>query len=358
MKKHLSNLDWGIIGSAVLLSISGLVIIKSVAPDLFFHQLISFALGLLAYLLLAKIDFRVFQRLKYLIYFFCLLALSLTFVFGAVTRGSVRWLEVGLFTLQPSELTKPFLVLVFASFFFKGPVVNFSSLIANLFLLFIPVLLIFIQPDLGSSVVVVFFWVVMIFESGLPKKMVIYLLSLVSLALPLGWVILKNYQKERIMTFINPFSDPLGTGYNMIQAMIAVGSGQVFGRGLGRGPQSHLHFLPERHTDFIFASLSEELGFLGGLFIIVVYGFLFWSILKVAFNSREKFPKLVSLGVLGMIFFQFFVNVGMNLGLVPITGVTLPLVSYGGSSLLATMISLGIVQNIATYNKGKNVFLE
>lgn len=347
MKRLFANFDWGIFISLIVLLIFGLMIIRSVVPEFFLPQLVYAFLGLIVFFLFTQLDYRIFLKLGGIFYFISIIGLVLTFVFGAVARGSIRWIQIGGFTLQPSELVKPFLILSFASFFVSRPITNLQSLISNLCLLILPALLIFGQPDLGSSLVVVFFWLGIAFAVGVPWRLAGVFGLLTAIFLPIGWFFLQFYQKARILTFLNPFSDPLGAGYNVIQSMIAVGSGQIFGRGLGRGTQSHLRFLPERHTDFIFASLSEELGFLGALFLILTYAFLFWRILKIAGKTKEKFGFLVCLGVFGMLFVQVFINVGMNLGLVPIAGITLPLISYGGSSLVATMISLGIVENIA-----------
>ena len=349
MKKLFSNFDWGILASLIILLILGLAMIRSVIPSFFPHQLIYALLGLVVFFLFSQIDYRIFPRLKNVFYFACLVGLVLTFIFGAVTRGSIRWIQIGGFTFQPSELVKPFLILSFASFLLSRPITNYQSLITNFSLLILPAFLIFGQPDLGSSLVVVLFWLGMAFAAGVPWRLVGVVGILTAIFLPIGWLSLHSYQKIRVLTFLRPFSDPLGAGYNMIQAMIAVGSGQIFGRRLGWGTQSHLRFLPERHTDFIFASLSEELGFLGALFLILTYAFLLWRILRIAGKTKEKFGFLVCLGVFGMLFVQIFINIGMNLGLVPITGITLPLISYGGSSLVATMISLGIVENIARW---------
>lgn len=356
MKKLFSNFDWGIFASVLILLILGLAMIKSVSPQFFPNQLVYSLFGLLIFFLFSQIDYRLFPGLKKIFYFTSILGLFLTFVFGVVTRGSIRWIQVGGFTFQPSELVKPFLILSFASFLTTRPIADPKSLISNLFLLILPALMIFGQPDLGSSLVVVLFWLAMAFAAGFPGRLIGVVGILSAIILPLGWFTLQSYQKARVFTFLNPFSDPLGAGYNIIQAMIAVGSGQIFGRGLGRGTQSHLRFLPERHTDFIFASLAEELGFLGALFLIFTYAFLLWQILKIAVKTKEKFGFLVCLGVFAMIFIQVFINIGMNLGLIPITGITLPLISYGGSSLVATLVSLGIVENIArfNYNRGRD----
>lgn len=353
MKRFFVNFDWRLFLSLILLLILGLMILESVAPDLFFHQFINALLGLACFFFLIHFDYRFFTKLAGFLYGLSLLALVLTFVFGAVTRGSIRWIQIGSFTLQPSELVKPFLILSLASFLTIRPIRKGKNLLAHLLLLILPVFLIFGQPDLGSSLVVVFFWLVMVLAAGLPKRLVIFGSLFLLVLLPLGWFILQPYQKARIFSFLDPFADPLGSGYNLIQSMIAVGSGQFWGRGLGRGSQSHLRFLPEQHTDFIFASLAEELGFLGAIGLILIFAFLLWRILKIAQKTTEPLARLVCLGVFGMIFGQFFINIGMNLGLVPVAGITLPLVSYGGSSLIATMISLGLVANIARESEKK-----
>jgi len=347
MKKLLAQLDWGIFLSVILLLVLGLMVIGSVAPQLFLSQLAYALLGMVFFLFLAHLDYRLFLPVGQLFYFFSLIALILTFFLGTVTRGSVRWLQFGRLALQPSELVKPFLILAFASFFSSRPISNFRSLLTKLSLLALPAFLIFIQPDLGSSLVVIFLGAMILVGAGIPRRLLLFGGWLTVILLPLGWFSLQPYQKARIFAFLNPFSDPLGTGYNLLQAMVAVGSGRIWGRGLGRGTQSHLRFLPEHHTDFIFASLAEELGFLGAAFLILVYAFLLARLLNLAQRSQDRFASLICLGVFGMLFSQFFVNVGMNLGLVPIAGITLPLVSYGGSSLVATLISLGIVENIA-----------
>lgn len=349
MKKLFSGFEWGIFASVVILLILGLAMIRSIIPGLFFQQLVYALLGLMVFFLFSQIDYRIFPRLSSLFYFASLVGLVLTFIFGVVTRGSIRWIQIGGFTFQPSELVKPFLILSFAAFLTTQPITNHRSLITNLCLVILPTLLIFGQPDLGSSLVVVLFWLGMAFIAGVPWRLAVLVGFLTTIFLPVGWSLLKSYQKIRVLTFLNPFFDPLGAGYNMIQAMIAIGSGQILGQGLGKGTQSHLRFLPERHTDFIFASLAEELGFLGGMLLISTYAFLLWRILKIAGKTKERFGFLVCIGVFAMIFIQVFINIGMNLGLVPITGITLPLISYGGSSLLATMISLGIVENIARW---------
>ena len=224
---------------------------------------------------------------------------------------------------------------------------RFKDILFFLFLLLLPVLLIFKQPDLGSALVVLVFGLSIMFAKGIKKIYFIAGAVFLLLFLPLSWGLLKPYQQQRIFSFLNPQHDPLGSGYHLIQAQIAVGSGLFLGRGLGRGSQSQLQFLPERHSDFIFASLSEELGFLGASFLLLAFFFLLQQIFKISQKSQTEFGALVCLGSGVLLFFQTGVNVGMNLGIMPITGITLPLVSYGGSSLLSTSIILGLIQAAA-----------
>ncbi len=351
MKSLSKNFDWLMVGAMIVLIFMGLAIVGSVATALFPQQLVYALLGFFLFFLVSRIDYRIFERLTWPLFSFTLLGLFSTFLFGHLTRGSIRWVQIGGFTFQPSELVKPLLILVFASFVSFQKDFDFKSLLLNLFLFFLPAFLIFRQPDLGSSLVVVFVWMAIIFASGIAWQWLAFGLLFFVISLPIFWRLLKDYQRERIYTFLRPLSDPLGAGYNMIQAIIAVGSGQLVGRGLGRGTQSHLRFLPERHTDFIFASLAEELGFLGAVLLILAYGLLLWRILQIGQKSIDKLGYLICLGVFTLIISQVFINIGMNLGLVPITGLTLPLVSYGGSSLMATLVSLGLVESVARQTK-------
>jgi rod shape determining protein RodA len=332
MRSFGKNFDWFIVLAIVILLLLGLTMMGSVASSLLPQQVFYALLGLFLFFLVSRLDYRIFQGLTLLLFIFIILALLSTFLFGQLTRGSIRWIQIGGFTFQPSELVKPFLILLFASFVSFQKTFSFRSSIFSFLLLFIPAFLIFRQPDLGSSLVVVFVW---------------------GASLPIIWRLLKSYQKERIYTFLHPFSDPLGAGYNMIQSIVAVGSGQLIGRGLGRGTQSHLRFLPERHTDFIFASLAEELGLIGAGLLILAYGLLLWRVLRIGQKSADSFGFLICIGAFTLIASQVFINVGMNLGLVPITGLTLPLVSYGGSSLIATMVCLGLVESVARMTKPK-----
>jgi rod shape determining protein RodA len=341
----------------ILFSLS-LTMIWSLAPQLFLHQLFFVMIGFSLFFLCSKIDIEAFKGFSWLVYGFSLFFLFSTFIFGQLTRGTVRWIEIGGFTFQPSELIKPLVIFFFASFLAEAPRIDLKKL-GLCFLLLLPLLLlVFIQPDLGSSLVILVSWLGIIFAGGLNFLFLLGGGFLFLVLMPLFWFLMKDYQKERILSFLDPYQDPLKTGYHVIQAMIAIGAGGLFGRGLGRGSQSQLLFLPERHTDFIFASLVEELGLAGSLLLLLAYGLLLYQILRISQQSTSKLGQLFCLGFFSQMLFQVFVNLGMNLGMVPITGVTLPLVSYGGSSLVATMVGLGIVVGIGKFNSGKTEALE
>jgi len=273
-------------------------------------------------------------------------------VSGVVTRGAVRWLEIGAQQFQPSEFSKVALILFLASLLRK----RCGSVSRKIFLLslastMLPVVLVYFQPDLGTAIILLTIWLGLIIAAGLkPVNLFLMLAGGLGFLVPL-WSLLKDYQRQRILNFLNPALDPLGGGYNVLQSTIAVGSGQIWGRGFGRGTQSHLQFLPEYHTDFIFASLSEEWGFVGSTLLLLFFAVLLLRILVIAREARDDFGSLLVVGVFSFLLPQVFINTGMNLGLMPITGIPLPLVSYGGSSLWVTMMALGLVQSVAMRRK-------
>lgn len=346
MTKLFSNTDLTLFLPAVFLVTLGGLILMSVSPESFPRQFFYIGLALFAFLLFSKIDIQILRIFSPWLYPFSILLLLATLFIGGVTRGAVRWLELGPFTLQPSEIAKPLLLLFFSWFLAKET--GNKRFFTSLPFILVAVFLILKQPDLGSSLVVFAGFLGAVFIAGAPLGLLI-LGGLIALGgMPLAWRLLADYQKERIISFLAPQEDPLGAGYNAIQAMIAVGSGQLFGRGLGQGTQSQLAFLPERHTDFIFAALSEELGLLGALAVILAFLFLFWKIATLLRLAQENFEKVFLGGAFLTIFFQAVVNIGMNLGLLPITGIPLPFVSSGGSSLLAMSIILGICSSISS----------
>lgn len=336
---------------ATLIFFLGLIVLASVSPESVKPQLIYFSVGLVLFFIFSRLDYRLWQNLAMPIYFFCLLLLSLTLVLGRLTRGTLRWVSIGPFTLQPTEIIKPFLILAFSGLGASLDMKRLKSF-GLMILLFLPLaLLIFYQPALGSLIVISFSWLAMLFASGANLWHLLTALVAGSVAFPLFWRFLAAYQKERILVFLNPAQDPLGSGYHLIQAKIAIGSGRIFGRGLGQGTQSHLRFLPEFQSDFIFAALAEELGLIGALMLLIFFIFLLVYLLRLSQRSQDRFGSLVVLGIASLLGFQVFVNIAMNLGLLPITGITLPLVSSGGSSLIATLIALGISHNIARVEK-------
>lgn len=332
----------------------GLIIISSISPNYLSNHLFYVLISLVVFLLFSFVDMDVLYPFSPVIYLLSIGFLVLPFIFGTVTRGAVRWIHIGTLTIQPSEIVKPFLAL-FSAWYWSKKEFSFRKLLVFC-LFFVPVLLlIFFQPDLGSTLVVFSILLGTVLLSKIRIKDVLFLSLLTAFILPAFWFLLKDYQKTRIIHFINPYLDPLGDGYNLIQSKIAVGSGGLFGRGLGHGTQSHLAFLPERHTDFIFASLSEEMGLFGGMIVIILFLILFLRILKIAKESKERHFFMFVMGLFFYLFFQTVVNIGMNIGLLPITGITLPLVSYGGSSLLATMISFGFIEAVSRKKKDEQV---
>lgn len=345
--------DWWLLVVILSLFFLGSLIIHSVAPRELSPQLFFGLISAIFFLVLAHTDYRLLSNFGWPLYLLSLALLVITLVFGYQVRGAARWLPLGPFQFQPSELVKPLLILSLASQL-SSPWSNRQLLSLSLFFL-LPVGLIFKQPDLGSSLVVLSSWFGMIFMAGIPVWIILTITLLTAASGPWLWHILADYQKQRLLTFINPGSDPLSSGYHAIQAMITIGSGQFWGRGLGHGTQSQLKFLPERHTDFIFASLAEELGFVAVVLLISLFGLLLWRILMIARQAPDRFGSLVCFGIFAQLLFQITINLGMNLGLTPITGITLPLVSSGGSSLIATLASLGLVASIASRRRPPDV---
>lgn len=347
-----------VIPSLLVLSI-GLIILSSIDFELFKAQLVFSILGLGVFLFFSSINIRALQNLGSIFYFSSLLLLLSLFLFGVDVRGARRWVELFGFRMQFSEPIKPFLILSFSSLLTKWQekITLLPVLLATV--LFLPVLFfLFRQPDLGSALIYGVTFIGMLLSAGMSSKYFIGGVALLTLLLPGIFKILASYQQNRIVTFFNPKHDPQGLGYNAIQSAIAVGSGLLFGRGLGRGVQSQLQFLPERHTDFIFASFSEEFGFVGSLLVLMLYFILLLRILQIARNQEEPFASYACFGIFILLLSQVFINIGMNMGLVPITGVTLPLLSYGGSSLISTMIMLGIVAGVKRQTSQKSHVLE
>lgn len=350
------NLDWYIIISILVLGGFSLAIINSVYQQYFLPQLIFYIIGLGIYFLFANIDHQIFRPFWLPIFFVSCFLLLVTFVIGVESRGAVRWVEIAGFRLQLSEILKPFLLLAFSSYLSDHPPRKIKDALFAVFFCVLPFLLVLKQPDLGSAIIYALAFFGMIFISGLPVRYLFLSTFSFLFSIPAIWHFLKDYQKDRIVSFLNPGSDPMGSSYNAIQALIAIGSGQIFGKGLGHGTQSQLLFLPERHTDFIFSSFIEELGLVGGLVMLAAFAVICHRLLRLIHLDNDSFGNNFLTGALFLFIGQIFINVGMNLGLVPVTGITLPLVSYGGSSILSTMIMFGIIANIAK-SRGNKVQL-
>lgn len=340
------RLDWFLFLPSLILLSLGFVMIVSTSPELSIQSAVYILLGIIVFFIIKEIDYRIYKPLALPLLLGGIGFIILAYLFGETTRGAVRWINFGSFVIQPSELLKPILIIFSANFFSQDETLTNKKILKFLAIIAIPLILVFKQPDLGNTIVYLFIFASIILASGLRRRIILLGMMIFAGVLPIFWHFLKDYQKQRVQVFLNPNQDPLGAGYNAIQAEIAVGSGQILGRGLGRGTQSHLNFLPEFHTDFVFATLSEELGFLGGVIILVAFGALSWRVIGVGEKSQDRFAYLICTGIVVQIMIQVFTNIGMNIGLVPITGITLPLVSYGGSSIVATMAALGIVANI------------
>jgi len=287
-----------------------------------------------------------------LIYIFAILLLVGVILAGQEIRGSTRWFTLGPINFQPAEFSKLALIIILAKYFqVRQPFLQKFRYVALSFIyVFIPLALIMVQPDLGSGLVHLGIWAGMLLVAGIPKRFFLYLLIIFLAVSAVSWqFILQDYQKDRISTFIDPTADPLGRGYNVIQSMVAVGSGGIFGRGLARGLQSQLKFLPERQTDFIFASTVEELGLAGGALVLLFLAIVVFRILRIMRSSPDSFGTYLAAGAFFLLLTQIAVNIGMNLGLLPVTGITLPFLSYGGSSIVIMFWLVGLVESLAIH---------
>ena len=344
-----SNLsfDWITLFLVVAIASFGLFLLLTIREQYFLQQVFFVVAGVIVSFLVSRIDGVALRYISPYFYIASVVLLVLTYISPEI-RGASRWITIAGAQLQPSELVKPFFLLSFSSFIADRSPRKIKNIPYHFFLFIIPFILIFKQPDLGTAIVYSSFWFMMLFSGGVSLVFILSVAIAGGVVAPVIWHFLAPFQKLRITTFLNPSFDPKGAGYNAFQAMIAVGSGQLFGRGLGRGTQSHLRFLPEFHTDFIFATMIEELGFLGGMILYSLYAVLLWRIIR-PFLAREPADNMYyffSVGLFGMILTQIIVNTGMNMGIIPITGITLPLVSYGGSSIISLCISFGFLWSL------------
>ena len=334
-------------------------------PDVFsmdvpvLHQAFFVIVGLVLMIVFATIDYRIYANFYYLIYGLNVFFLILVLVTGSIggLGGSRRWIDLRLFDFQPSELAKILVILTLAQFLTKreaqtGRGVEWRTLLGSLVHVGVLMPLIFLEPDLGTTLVFGAIWLGMIVFAGVKWWRLAFLGALGVLALPIIWLyVFQDYMRERFLIFLNPYIDPWGAGYNYIQSRVSVGAGGLWGQGFASGSQSQLHFLRIQHTDYIFSVLAEEMGFVGAVVLCVLFLILLWRLLRVAQFARDRYGRLIVIGVASMLVFQFVVNMGMNVGYLPITGITLPFISYGGNSILTIFIGLGIVQNVLMRHK-------
>lgn len=340
-----------IIFSLIFLSVFGLFNLFGLSQDLFIRQFIFLFFGFLIYFIIKSVGTHFFRINSKVFYWFFVAILIITFIVGLEVKGSKRWLNFYFFNFQGSEFFKVFFIL------FLAEILTIKNLLSNTFLNFIKVILYFLipfiivfkQPDLGNAMVYFFIFFVLLIFSTFSKKYLGYLIGLMIVLIPFGWFLMKDYQRLRILSFISPHLDVQGSAYNMIQSVISIGSGMFFGRGLGLGTQSRLFFLPENTTDFAFASLIEQFGFFGGFFVLVFFTVIIIYLVKKTIhfyyqNSQEDQKKfLYCLGMLTYFVSQTIVNLGMNMGIMPVAGITLPFISYGGSSVMALLIGFALI---------------
>ena len=321
-----------------------------------FYRQAAYAVGaIVLFILLANYNYQRLAKNNRIIYPIIILALIYLLLFGDPIRGSARWIDFGFFQLQPAELAKIVVGIGLARwlYVYRGQINSWRSVGLTFLYAALPAALIFFEPDLGSSVIVMAVWFGLLLISPVRRYYIAILLVVAIVVAALGWqFVLRDYQKQRVEVFINPDRDPQGQGYNVRQAMIAVGSGQWFGRGLGQGVQSGLRFLPEKHTDFVFASASEEIGLVGSLSMLALFVILMYRLLTIMKRARDDLAMYMAGAVLFLFASQVTINIGMNIGLLPVTGIPLPLFTAGGSSMLVTAIALGVAQNIAKQSRG------
>lgn len=353
-KRILRGMDWWLIGAVVLLMGSGLILIDSATNSSagsawYVERQFTFMLvatSLAAFSL--KFDYRVLKNYARNLYIANILLLVSVMAFGVTALGAQRWLQIGPISFQPSEFAKVFLIICLAAFMEKRIewLETFKDYLPVFAYIFLPFILVMKQPDLGTSLTFIAILLGMIFVSGFKYNWFAKLGVLFVALLPAFWMILKDYQKNRIRVFLDPELDPFGSGYHVIQSKIAIGSGGFLGKGWLEGTQSQLNFLPENHTDFIFAVVGEEFGFIGCLFIILLYMVIIWRAITIALNAEDDFGTLLAVGVASMFMFHIVVNIGMTAGIMPVTGVPLPFLSYGVSSLTTNMALVALLENI------------
>ncbi len=364
------NIDWVLIATIVPILAAGMVTMASFGADgsYVLKQGIWVALAFIALFGLSAIDAQVFKKAQTLLWLFAFGVglLLIIFILGHASNGAQSWLKFGGFSLQPADPMKLVLILVLSKYLSRRhiEIANSKHILITMAYMFVPFVLVFLQPDFGSAIIIGAIWLGLMLVSGISKKHLIGLLAIGTIVFAGLWVgVFKPYQKARIMNFVDPLADIRGTGYNVYQSVIAVGSGQVMGKGVGYGTQSRLNFLPEYKTDFIFAAFAEEWGLVGCMIILLCFGVVIWRIIKIGTYGSSNFEILFAMGVSIFFMSHIIVNIGMNIGIMPVTGIALPFMSYGGSHLLTEFAALGILMSMRGYGRSihrddtKNEFL-
>ena len=358
LKSIFKNIDWILLGSALLIAGAGLLTMSSFIGTGKFaqHQIVWLFISLIIFFLASGIDWRFLRNTKIIVWLFIgsVALLSGLFVLGSVFKGAQSWFSLGAFSLQPADPVQLVVILLLAKYFSRRhiEIANIRHIIVSGFCVLIIAVLILLQPDFGSAIIIFLLWLGMVLVSGISKKhlLLVFLVGAVVFGGLWGFVF-KPYQKDRISTFIHPLTDIRGAGYNSYQATIAIGSGQVLGKGIGYGTQSRLKFLPEYQTDFVFAAFAEEWGLIGVFLLFLLYGIIFWRMLNISSRGDSNFEILFGLGLTILFFIHFVVHIGMNMSLLPVTGKTLPFMSYGGSHLLTEFFGLGVLMGMKRHSR-------
>ncbi len=360
LMRSVEQLHWGVMLLVLALTGMGIAMQYSAAGGNIhpwaFAQGTRFIPGLIAMLVLSSISIGWLYRWTYIIYGACLALLVVVDVMGHIGMGAQRWITFGGVNLQPSELMKLATIMALARYFhtrFPNEKPNILHLLVPLALIVMPCVLILRQPNLGTATILTVTGAIIFFAAGVRWVYFISVGAVALMAAPIAWQFLHEYQKKRVLTFLNPEEDPLGSGYNIIQSMIAVGSGGLSGKGFLQGSQGQLDFLPEKQTDFIFTMLAEEFGFLGSMTLLLCFALLITYALGIAMRSRHRFGSLIATGFAGMIFLHVFINIGMSMGMLPVVGVPLPLLSYGGTMLITTLVGVGLLMNVWVHRDSK-----
>jgi len=357
-RRLILNFDWTLLILVLIICTVGVLNIYSAGYSLsgvktnpfYVKQLQWILIGFFCMSVAFCIDYRLISQYAYVLHGMAVFFLVIVFFYGYATHGSQRWITLGSFSFQPSELVKLSLILALAKYFDDHKLTegyHLRELLIPLLFLFVPFILILKQPDLGTGLILLIVSASIFLFVGIRLKSIACVLSLAVFMMPVGWYFMKEYQRERVLTFLNPERDPLGSGYHIIQSMIAIGSGGILGKGFLKGTQTQLQFLPEQQTDFVFSVFAEEWGFLGAAILIVLFMSLILWALKISIHSRDFLGTLIAFGLASLLFWEIFINIGMVLGMMPVVGIPLPFFSYGGSAIVSLLTCIGLLLNVS-----------